>query len=104
MPELNSRLEQCFKAVFPALNKEEINNASLKSVVDWDSISAINLVTVIEEEFEIQVAPDDVPILSSFKAILDYLKNSHRIVAFWAIFRAFVEISSEGSVVGLIGL
>ena len=77
MTDPHSHLVRCFKAVFPNLCDEEITQASLMSVADWDSLAAINLLTVIEEEFHLQIAPEDVEDMVSFALILDYLKRNN---------------------------
>ena len=45
------------------------------SVADWDSIAAINLLTVVEEHFVLEVPPEDIEDLVSFELILDYLEK-----------------------------
>ncbi len=95
MTNLNTRLAQCFKAVFPALKEEDIPHASLSSVTEWDSIAAINLVTVIEEEFDVQIPPDDVPIMRSFGEIFEYLKSGRGLIALGSMFGRCLEIGAE---------
>ncbi len=73
MTDLRSRLFKCFKAVFPALSDEEIVRASVTSVADWDSVAAVNLLTVVEEEFGVQASPEDIEGMVSFELILEYL-------------------------------
>ena len=78
MSDVTSRLTKCFSTVFPKLNSNEIATASGSSVADWDSLANITLLSVIEEEFGIDVdfeAFDDVP---SFAILLDYLKAKLR--------------------------
>jgi len=75
MPELKERLINCFENLFPDLGKEEIICASMSSVADWDSLAIVTLVSVLEEEFEIELGPDDPEQLVSFDLILDFLEN-----------------------------
>lgn len=75
MTDLQSHLVQCFQAVFPDLSEEEIKRASLASVADWDSVAGVSLISVLEEEFEIEIAPEDMEILVSFALIEDYLRR-----------------------------
>jgi len=77
MTDMRSSLSRCFRAVFPGLSDEDVEGASLASVADWDSIAAINLLTVVEEEFGIQVPAEDIENLISFELILDYLEKNH---------------------------
>jgi acyl carrier protein len=75
MNELSSRLVKCFSAVFPHLAENEIVIATPSGVEGWDSLASITLVSVIEEEFAIQIDPEDIEHLVSFEMVLDYLKN-----------------------------
>jgi len=47
------------------------------SVADWDSIAAINLLTVIEEQFAFDVPAEDIDNLISFELILNYLETQN---------------------------
>ena len=71
--DARARLVHCFTAVFPELTAEQIRDASTAGTSLWDSVNAVVLVSVIEEEFGLEVPPEDLDRLSSFRAILDYL-------------------------------
>ena len=73
MDMIRSRLTGSFAAVFPPLPPEEIPGASQSTVAAWDSIAAINLVNVIEEEFAIQLDLEAASDLDSFERISEYL-------------------------------
>ncbi|MGA2531554.1 MAG: acyl carrier protein [Candidatus Aminicenantales bacterium] len=73
MSELNDRLIRCFSAVFPRLAIEDIPAARLESVEEWDSLAALRLVAVLEEEFGLRIDLSDLQELSSFKTIERYL-------------------------------
>jgi acyl carrier protein len=73
MNDTQARLIKCFSAVFPQLSNPEIGSASMETMESWDSIASITLVTVIEEEFEIQFEPTVLQHFVSFRSILDYL-------------------------------
>jgi acyl carrier protein len=75
MNEIRSRLIACFATVFPKLPEREIGSARMTAVAGWDSLAMANLVTVLEEEFGIQIRPQDVEQLVSFEQILQYLQN-----------------------------
>ncbi len=78
MPDLRSRLTDCFAAVFPDLGADEIQHASVASVAAWDSLATVTLVGVIEEEFGEAIGTDDLADLVSFELILDHLtEKSH---------------------------
>jgi acyl carrier protein len=78
MPELTTRLARCFAAVFPDLAEAEIYRASATSVGAWDSLATVNLLSVIEEEFQIRVAPEDFESFVAFELILDYLQGKQK--------------------------
>jgi acyl carrier protein len=73
MDVIAKRLVSCFKIVFPALPESEIPNASSAFVAAWDSLAAITLLNVIEEEFGVQVNFDLLAELDSFDRLHEYL-------------------------------
>jgi acyl carrier protein len=73
MNDLRERLIKCFAAVLPQLTAEEIPLAAPTRVEGWDSLATITLVSVIEEEFAIQIDPEDIEHLASFDLVLNYL-------------------------------
>lgn len=75
MTDAKARLFCCFQAVFPDLSEAEIPRASMTSVGSWDSLASVTLIAVVEEEFDIQVAPEDLERFVSFELILDYLQE-----------------------------
>jgi acyl carrier protein len=75
MTDAQSRLLRCFNAVFPDLSAEEIPRAAMTSVGSWDSLASVTLIAVVEEEFDIQVAPEALEQFVSFELILGYLQE-----------------------------
>jgi acyl carrier protein len=75
MDDLKQRLTNCFSTVFPELSEEEIHRASQEKVSSWDSIAAITLVNVIEDEFETQLDLDVLPELTSFDLVLNHVES-----------------------------
>ena len=73
MTDSQVRLVQCFTAVFPELAADQIVRASTAGTSTWDSVSAVVLVSVIEEEFGLEIPSEDLDRFSSFEAILGYL-------------------------------
>ena len=72
---IQESLINCFNTVFPELNYDDIPNASTDSVAAWDSLAAITLISVIEEEFSVSIAPENFEHLTSFEAINQYLQK-----------------------------
>lgn len=75
MDNLEPRLKNVFETVFPNLPPEKIESASQESVETWDSVAAITLLNLIEEEFGIEMDLERAAELTSFPRILEYLKE-----------------------------
>ena len=75
MDDLHARLVTAFGAVFPDLAPAEIERASPLTVPEWDSLANVTLVSVIEEEFGIQIPLDELEELNSFPLVLSYLRE-----------------------------
>ncbi len=75
MNNVEQRLVKVFEIVFPDLPPEKIRTASQDSVGNWDSVAAITLMNLIEEEFEIQMDFDVAADLTSFPKLLEYLEG-----------------------------
>lgn len=75
MDSIQQRLENCFTAVFPALDKARIIRANMASVEGWDSVATVTLMAVIQEEFGIEFDADELDLLVSFDSILNVLKS-----------------------------
>lgn len=75
MDETRRRLISCFQVVFPDLPEEAIPNASTATVANWDSVAAITLMNVVEDEFGLQMDLDDLADLDSFEKLSAYLQR-----------------------------
>jgi acyl carrier protein len=73
MPDVDHRLTRCFASVFPGLSPDEIRAASFASVPAWDSLAAVTLVALLEQEFDIQIDIMELPELTSYDAVRRYL-------------------------------
>jgi acyl carrier protein len=73
MHNQEQHLIRCFASIFPGLTEEEIPNASIDSVGIWDSLSTVTLAAVIQEEFGLEIDPEILPHMDSFRAFRDYL-------------------------------
>jgi acyl carrier protein len=78
MPEIDDRLTRCFASVFPALSAEEIRRAGVESVAAWDSLAAVTLVAVLEQEFDTQIDLMELPDLTSYEAVRNYLEKRRK--------------------------
>jgi acyl carrier protein len=75
LQNLELRLVRCFSSVFPDLNEEQIRNASIESVPEWHSLASVTLISVVQEEFGVQVSLTDLPSLVSFSAVQNYVQH-----------------------------
>jgi serine acetyltransferase/acyl carrier protein len=75
MDDLEARLVRCFSSVFSDLTAEQVHDASAKSLPAWDSLTAVTLAAVLQEEFGLQINPTDLPELGSFEAVRDYIRR-----------------------------
>ena len=58
------------------INEKEAKNASMNSISTWDSLSHIELMMTIEEEFNIpKISPDEIVSMTSTESIKQILKN-----------------------------
>jgi acyl carrier protein len=76
MSEQEDRLIRCFSSVFPMLSAAEIRSASRDSLAACgDSLTAITLVAVIQQEFNVDIDLSDLSELDSFEAFQTYLRK-----------------------------
>jgi acyl carrier protein len=73
-----ARLIKVFKSVFTSLaSDEQVRDASMAKVREWDSLSQMNLMVALHEEFDLNnLRPEDFVKLTSFKIILNYLQGN----------------------------
>ena len=75
MDDTRKRLIGCFQVVFPDLPEAHIPIASQATVAAWDSVAAITMASVIEDEFGVELDLDDLADLDSFEKIHTYLEK-----------------------------
>tara|TARA_B100000408_G_C10231745_1_gene195503 strand:- start:467 stop:706 length:240 start_codon:yes stop_codon:yes gene_type:complete len=73
--DLDVKLEEILKKVFKT---EKINlESSIEDISEWDSLTHIQLINAIDEEFEIEIELNDAIIMTSIpiikKKIMNYL-------------------------------
>ncbi len=73
---MDDRLIKVFRDAFPSLmnaDRERITAATSESIEDWESVTMLTLLLLIEDEYEISI-PDEVAVgFTSFLFIEDYL-------------------------------
>lgn len=75
MDEMQTRLTKCFAAVFPTLTEGAIQQASMDTVMGWDSVASVTLFATVEEEFGIELDLQDLAGLTSFALVLSHLRR-----------------------------
>lgn len=75
MSEEDDRLVRCFASVFPTLSEEEVRASNVVPLFDLDSLAGVTLVTLIDQEFGVNVELPDLLELGSFEAILQFLRK-----------------------------
>ena len=76
MDEMEDRLVRCFSSVFPDLSPEQIRTATAESLPAWDSLAAVTLVAVLQQEYGIQINLADLAELVSFEAVQNYVRRT----------------------------
>jgi acyl carrier protein len=75
MSNVEERLRECFSTVFPNLSAQEIPRASVASIATWDSLATVTLISLIEEEFGVVIAPEEYPLIVSFDLVSECLES-----------------------------
>lgn len=69
MEEIDQRVLECFRAVFPTLTDEELTGLEQAQQPAWDSLASLSLITVIEEEFDLMLDDSDIPEMNTFQKV-----------------------------------
>jgi len=72
---MEARLRQIMANVFNLPTNEINDDTSPENTEQWDSIAHLNLVTSIEEEFEIVFSEDQISEMLNFKLIILIIKE-----------------------------
>jgi acyl carrier protein len=75
MDKLSERLAKCFSLVFPSLAAHQIPSATADNVDGWDSVAQLNLLSLIGEEFSMDIDFEEFEGATSFGALLDHLRE-----------------------------
>ena len=75
MDDTQIRLANCFLTLFPKMTAEEIETASPTTVTGWDSLSSLTLLTLVGEEFNLEMDFEDLMEGLSYRRILEYLQQ-----------------------------
>ena len=77
MNNIDVEIKKIFLQVFPDLEESEFNwKKKQKEYENWDSFSQLNLITMIEEKFDISISDNDVIELQSAEMILNFVERN----------------------------
>jgi acyl carrier protein len=77
MNNVDVEIKKIFLQVFPDLEESEFNwKKKQKEYENWDSFSQLNLITMIEEKFDISISDNDVIELQSAEMILNFVERN----------------------------
>ena len=75
MSNTSNKVKNIIKTVFN-LSLDEISDEASPDTVDtWDSLSHMNLITALEEEFNVEFEPDEILDMMNYKLILNVLSS-----------------------------
>lgn len=75
MTDLGDSLVRCVLSVFPTLTKEEARTAKIELLIEADSLAAVTLVALIDEQFGVDIALEDLLTLGSIEALQHFLTS-----------------------------
>ena len=73
MTTLENRVADCFCALFPDRSRDELLTASRESIPEWDSLAGVTLLTILQQEFDLEIDLSELEHLNSVKAVLAYV-------------------------------
>ena len=75
MNDIKTRVSQCFLSVFPDLAAGDLPRASQASLPLWDSVAHVTLLSMISEEFQIELDDEAFESLTSYLLIVDFVES-----------------------------
>lgn len=79
MDELDNHLVRCISSIFPNLTEEDIRTSDASQLMAVDSLSAVTLVALIDEEFGVSLDLEGLLNLGSFHALREHLREHGRL-------------------------
>lgn len=73
MSDIRERVMSCFCSLFPTLSREALQKSSLEAIPDWDSLSGVVLLAMIQQEFHISMEPIDLEHLGSIQSVIEHI-------------------------------
>lgn len=76
--EILNKLQEIFIDLFDDEDIKIDEDTTSKDIQEWDSLSQINLVCALEEDFDIRFTLDELQKLNDIKSILDIISLKSR--------------------------
>jgi acyl carrier protein len=73
--DLGDHLLRCILSVFPTLTEEGIRAAKMELLMDVDSLAAVTLVALIDQEFGVDIDLEGLLKLGSFEALQQFVAS-----------------------------
>jgi acyl carrier protein len=73
--DLDNRLVRCISSVFPGLSDREIRVADVEQLANMDSLGAVTLVALIDQEFGVDLDLEGLLRFGSFAGLCLYLRK-----------------------------
>ena len=73
---IKEKLLKCFSAVFPELDPAGIESANVENTSGWDSIAHVTLLTLVSEEFGMEVDFEKFESAISFSGFLTLIRET----------------------------
>lgn len=67
--KIADQLARCFALVFPQMDPSRYSSASAENTSEWDSVAQVTLLSLIGEEFDIEVNFEEFEGTTSFEAL-----------------------------------
>jgi len=75
MNDVESRLMRCVASIFPALSEEEIRSLNIAELMAVDSLAAVTLVSLLDEEFAVDFDLEELLTMGSFDSLRGRLRG-----------------------------
>ena len=69
------KIKEVFVKIFPEIRDDYDVNREQSEYENWDSFTHVNLISEIEEKFDIQLETDEIISISSAKTALELIKK-----------------------------
>jgi acyl carrier protein len=73
MTAIKDRVLDCFCAVFPNYSRDELLTATRESISEWDSLAGITILTVIQQEFHLDIDLGELEHFNSVETVTKYV-------------------------------